>query len=112
MLPGRSALQQMGSLLSFFFNRVFHFFILLQPDVPFFHFFFQPDVPFLSDPGVPGVRSMGPVSHKLRHLVTNSTDVTLADGDTKPILTDNANRTIQGSVAMHVTHPINLVGKF
>ena len=24
----------------------------------------------------------------------NSTDVTMADGDTKPILTDNANRTI------------------
>ena len=40
------------------------------------------------------------------------TDVTLADEDTKPILTDNANRTIQGNVAMHVTHPGNLVVKF
>ena len=55
---------------------------------------------------------MGPVSHKLRHLVANSTDVTLADGDTKPILTDNANRAIQGNVAMHVTHQVNLVVKF
>ena len=55
---------------------------------------------------------MGPVSHKLRHLVENSTDVTLADVDTKPILTDNANRAIQGNVAMHVTHQVNLVVKF
>ena len=42
----------------------------------------------------------------------NSTDVTLPDGDTKPILTDNANRAIQGNVAMHVTHQVNLVVKF
>ena len=40
------------------------------------------------------------------------TDVTLVDGDTKPILTDNANRAIQGNVAMHVTHQVNLVVKF
>ena len=40
------------------------------------------------------------------------TDVTLAYGDTKSILTDNANRAIQGNVAMHVTHPVNLVVKF
>ena len=40
------------------------------------------------------------------------TDVTPADGDTKSILTDNANRAIQGNVAMHVTHPVNLVVKF
>ena len=42
----------------------------------------------------------------------NSTDVTLADGDTDPILTDNANRAIPGNVAMHVTHQVNLVVKF
>jgi len=42
----------------------------------------------------------------------NSTDVTLADGDTKPILTDNANRAIPGNVAMYVTHQVNLVVKF
>ena len=46
------------------------------------------------------------------YLVANSTDVTLPDGDTKPILTDNANRAIQGNVAMHVTHQVNLVVKF
>ena len=38
---------------------------------------------FLSDPGVPGVRSMGPVvSHKLREVVADLTDVTLVDEDT------------------------------
>ena len=31
------------------------------------------------------------------------TDVTLVDEDTKSILTDNANRAIQGNQAMHVT---------
>ena len=40
------------------------------------------------------------------------TDVTLADEDTKAILTDNAKRAIQGNVAMHVNHPVNLVVKF
>ena len=30
------------------------------------------------------------------------TDVTLADEDTNPILTDNANKAIQGNVALHV----------
>ena len=68
---------------------------------------------FLSDPGVPGVRSMGPVvTMCVRDHVADLTDVTLVDGDTKPILTDNANSTIQGNVAMDVTHPGNLVVKF
>ena len=59
------------------------------------------------------VRSMGPVlSNKLRDVVADLTDVTLVDEDTKSILTDNANRAIQGNVAMHVTHPVNLVVKF
>ena len=31
------------------------------------------------------------------------TDVTLADEDTNSILTDNANRAIQGNVAMQIT---------
>ena len=31
--------------------------------------------------------------------------MTLADQDTNPILTDNANRAIQGNVAMQVTQP-------
>ena len=56
---------------------------------------------------------MGPVVTKyVSYLFENLTDVTLADGDTKSILTDNANRTIQGNAAMHVTHPVNLVVKF
>ena len=33
------------------------------------------------------------------------TDVTLADEDTIPILTDNANRAFQGNVAMQVAPP-------
>ena len=44
--------------------------------------------PFLSDPGVPGVRSMGPVVFMRRF--ADLTDVTLVDEDTKSILTDNA----------------------
>ena len=43
--------------------------------------------PFLSDPGVPGVRSMGPdvtkwVSEWVREVVADLIDVTLADKDT------------------------------
>ena len=61
----------------------------------------------LSDPGVPGVRSMGPVvSHWLtdwlRNLVADLTDVILADEDTNSILADNAKRAIQGNEAMQV----------
>ena len=56
---------------------------------------------FLSDPGKPGVRSLGPdVRQSVRHLCVDLTDVTLADEDTNSILTDNANRAIQGNVAM------------
>jgi len=59
---------------------------------------------FLSDPGVPGVRSMGPVvSHSVRGIVADLTDVTLVDEDTKSMPTDNANRAIQVNQAMHVT---------
>ena len=51
-----------------------------------------------------GVRSMGPsLSNWVRDLWLHLTDVTLADEDTNSILTDNANRAIQGNVAMQVT---------
>ena len=62
---------------------------------------------FLSDPGVPGVRSMGLVlSNSLTEPpFANLTDVTLADEDTNSILTDNDNRANQGNVAMQVTQP-------
>ena len=57
----------------------------------------------LSDPGKPGVRSLGP---DVRHTpFADLTDVTLADEDTKSILTDNANRAIQGNVATILTLP-------
>ena len=55
------------------------------------------------------VRSL---TNSVRDVVADLTDVTLADEDTKPILTDNAKRAIQGNVAMHVNHPVNLVVKF
>ena len=57
---------------------------------------------------------MGPVlSNKLRPTpFADLTDVTLVDEDTKAMVTDNANRAIQGNVAMHVTHQVNLVVKF
>ena len=51
----------------------------------------------LPDPGVSGVRSMGPgVSIYVRHLFENFTDVTLADVDTNSILANDANRAIWG----------------
>ena len=61
---------------------------------------------FLSDPGIPGVRSMGPsFSNWLTTPCWDLTDATLADEDTDSILTDNGNRAIQGNMAMHVTLP-------
>ena len=57
--------------------------------------------PFLSDPGKPGVRSLGPdVCPSLTERpFVDLTDVTLADEDTKSILTDNANRVIQDKIS-------------
>ena len=57
---------------------------------------------FLSDPGVPGVRSMGPdVSHSLTHrLCADLTDATLADDDSNSIPTDDVNKAILGNVAI------------
>ena len=47
---------------------------------------------------------MGPsVSNSLTEVV--ETDVTLADEDTNSIQTDNANRAIQGNMAMQVAQP-------
>ena len=42
------------------------------------------------------------VSHSLTLPCADLTDVTVADENTNSILTDNANRVIQGKVAMHV----------
>ena len=83
------------------------FVIGLPLDFDHFALRFSPTLPFLSDPGVPGVRSMGPVlSNKLTELpFADLTDVTLADEDNNSILTDNANRAIHGNVAMYVTLP-------
>ena len=53
------------------------------------------------DPGVPECVSEPDLS-----------DVILAVEDTYSILTDNADRAIQGNLTMHVTHPVNLVVKF
>ena len=69
------------------------------------------DVQFLSDPGVPGVRSMGPdVTHSLTHSVhtrpcADLTDVTLADEDSNSIPADYVKRAILGNVAMQVAPP-------
>ena len=58
----------------------------------------------LSDPGVPGVRSMGPdVSNSLTtRLCADLTDVTLADDDSNSIPIDDVNKAILGNVAMQV----------
>ena len=52
---------------------------------------------FLSDPGVPGVRSMGrDVTHSLTtRLCADLSDVTLADEDSNSIPTDDVNGTIK-----------------
>ena len=65
------------------------------------------DEPFLSDPGVPGVRSMGPdVSHSLHpRACADLIVVTLADEDSNSIPADDVNRAIIGNVAMQVAPP-------
>ena len=62
-------------------------------------------VTFLSDPGVPGPIYGSSCLSVTEPLGANLTDVTLADEDTNSILTDNANRAIQGNVSMQVTQP-------
>ena len=58
---------------------------------------------FLSDPGIPGVRSMGPdVSNSVQDYFADLTDVTLADEDSNSIPTDDVNRAFLGNVAMQV----------
>ena len=58
---------------------------------------------FLSDPGVPGVRSMGPdVSNTP---CADLTDMTLADKDDNSIPTGNVNRAISSNVAVQVAPP-------
>ena len=62
---------------------------------------------FLSDPGVPGVRIMGPdVTHSLQpRPFADLTDVTLADEDSNSTPADYVNRAILGNVAMQVVPP-------
>ena len=77
-----------------------------SPLFPFHHLllkgkFFQSA--FFIGPRCPWGPIYGSGCHFLREVFGNLTDVTLADGHTKPILTDNANRAIQGNVAMYVT---------
>ena len=59
---------------------------------------------FLSDPGVPGVRSMGPdvTPYLPTRLFADLTDVTLADEDSNLIPTDDVHRAVLGNVAMQV----------
>ena len=52
---------------------------------------------------VSGVRSLGPDVPPTS--LWNFIDVTLADEDTNSMQTDNANKAIQGNVAMQVTQP-------
>ena len=74
---------------------VYHFWLGFKPIFEYCNFW-----QFLSDPGKPGVRSLGP---DVRHATCwDLTDVTLADEDTNSILADNANRAIQGNEAMQV----------
>ena len=58
-------------------------------------------ISFLSDPGVPGVRSMGPDVRPSvpPRLCADLTDVTLADEDSNSIPTDDVN----GAIIVNVT---------
>ena len=64
--------------------------------------FFDLNFQFLSDPGVPGVRSMGPDVRHWQDYFEDLTDVTLADEDSNSIPTDDVNRTILSNLAMQV----------
>ena len=59
---------------------------------------------FLSDPGVPGVRSVCPdVCASVTHTpFADLTDVTLADEDSNSIPTDDDNKAVLSNVAMQV----------
>ena len=61
----------------------------------------------LSDPGLPGVRSMGPDVHPSvsPRPFADLTDVTLVDEDYNSISTGDANREILGKLAMQVALP-------
>ena len=61
----------------------------------------------LSDPGVPGVRSMCPdvCLSVTQTPFADLTDVALADEDSNSIPTDDVNRAILGNVAMQVASP-------
>ena len=62
---------------------------------------------FLSDPGVPGVRSMGPDVSQSLHTrpCADLTDMTLADEESNSTPADDVNRAIRGNVAMQVLPP-------
>ena len=55
-------------------------------------------VKYLSDPGVPGPIFVSGCPSLTHRPCADLTDVTLADEDTNSILTDDANRAIQGNV--------------
>ena len=58
---------------------------------------------YLSDPGIPGVRYIGPdLSNSLTDYFADLTDVTLADEDSNSIPTDDVNRAILSNLAMQV----------
>ena len=61
-------------------------------------------VELLSDPGIPGVGSMGPSLCQSQTLV-NITDVSLVDEDANSILADDTNRAIPGNLEMQVAPP-------
>ena len=61
------------------------------------------NIDFLSDPGVPGVRSMGPdVTNSVQDYFADLTDMTLADEDSNSIQTNGVNKAILGNVATQV----------
>ena len=62
-------------------------------------------IPIQCNEGVNNISCLNLKSNFITDAIADLTDVTLADEDTNSILTDNANRAIQGNVAMQVTQP-------
>ena len=65
---------------------------------------YWPTTDFFIGPRCPWGPIYGSGSLYVRDVFADLTDVTLVDEDTKSILTDNANRAIQGNQSMHVTY--------
>ena len=81
--------------------QCFGCFDIIQGDTPLLSLFYRTQVSLGSDLWV----RLSLTNKQTEEPFADLTDVTLADEDTNSILTDNANRAIQGNVATILTLP-------